>query len=470
MANRTNIGLMLGQALAGGLGGESRQRGYNDGITAQEKLSSIGKNNAETDLKKQQLGYGTDDSIMSSILSKFGANSPDGMSDFKASMAGNYKPLVGAPTEQQAQAGNTALPQPSYVKSFPDAASEYSALKQMLALGDKDFTHIGKAAAQDNLNNITRNVNPANALDVGTSVAAINGKVDDILKTQLANRIANDGKPNGNERGSLYLQGKSEFNNMGSDGTFNTVTGDNRINAIGQSVIDKNNAKEIAKDNTAPVAIIDPVTGQPIYVNRADAIGKTPLTSTTKLKPIPASINTAMVTNNQALSKLDAAIALLEGKDIGTGDSKMLGDKDATGLKGLVPPIALNRLDPKGVDARAAVADIGSLILHDRSGAAVTASESPRLVPFIPLSTDDNTTVLKKLRRLKEYQVTENDLLSNAYNEDAGYKVPIQTPAKSTAAPAKTTTTNDDAVAIAWAKSNPKDPRAAKILKLHEKK
>lgn len=147
-----------------------------------------------------------------------------------------------------------------------------------------------------------------------------------------------------------------------------------------------------------------------------------------KLKTVPAAISTAIVSNKQSLSKLDNAIKLLEGNDVGTGDAKMLGDKDATGLKGVLPPIILNRLDPKGTDARAQVADIGSLIIHDRSGAAVTVSEAKRLTPFIPNATDDNATALKKLRRLREMAKLEDDVLANQYNEDAGYKMPNSAP------------------------------------------
>jgi hypothetical protein len=95
---------------------------------------------------------------------------------------------------------------------------------------------------------------------------------------------------------------------------------------------------------------------------------------------------------------------------------------NATGYKGYLPGAVLNRMDPEGVDARAGVADIGSLVLHDRSGAAVTAAESPRLMPFIPLSTDDDKTVLKKLKRMREIAASEQLGLTETYSKDQGYK------------------------------------------------
>ena len=158
----------------------------------------------------------------------------------------------------------------------------------------------------------------------------------------------------------------------------------------------------------------DPTKLKPISGGPAD--------QQTKLKPIPATITQAINTNQQSLSKIDRAIQLLEGTDIKLGDVTLKGDKEATGWKGLVPPTVLNRIDPKGTDARATIADIGSLILHDRSGAAVTASESPRLMPFIPTATDDNATALKKLKMLKLNAQLEADNLSGQYNEDTGYK------------------------------------------------
>jgi hypothetical protein len=115
------------------------------------------------------------------------------------------------------------------------------------------------------------------------------------------------------------------------------------------------------------------------------------------LKQIPASVNTAILANNQSLNQIDRALTLLGGKDVGS----MKGDKAATGVKGYLPNGLLNRVDPQGVDARAEISDIGSLRIHDRSGAAVTLSEAPRLMPFIPLATDDAATVKKKLTRLK---------------------------------------------------------------------
>jgi hypothetical protein len=136
------------------------------------------------------------------------------------------------------------------------------------------------------------------------------------------------------------------------------------------------------------------------------------------LKDIPASVNTAIITNSQNLSKAKQALALLQGKKVG----EMTGDSNATGVKGVLPGAILNRWDPSGVDTRAAIADLGSMVLHDRSGAAVTASEYPRLQPFIPSATDDQDTAAKKLKRFIQVFEQENQAMGDTYSKQQGYR------------------------------------------------
>ena len=137
-----------------------------------------------------------------------------------------------------------------------------------------------------------------------------------------------------------------------------------------------------------------------------------------KLKDVPPTVNAAIIANQAAGNQLDRAIALMSGEDL----PGMTGDKSATGLKGYLPNAILSRIDPQGVSARAEIADIGSLKINDRSGAAVTASETPRLMPFIPLATDDNETVLKKLRRLKLEVANETNAMKEIYSKEQGFK------------------------------------------------
>lgn len=124
-----------------------------------------------------------------------------------------------------------------------------------------------------------------------------------------------------------------------------------------------------------------------------------------KKQNVPQYVVEGVSGNAKALASIDAAIASLKTKE----------GKDAVGYKGYLPNGLLNRMDPEGVTTRANISDVGSLVLHDRSGAAVTAAESPRLMPFIPLSTDDNETALKKLTRMRQLTQAETDNLTFAY-------------------------------------------------------
>ena len=139
-----------------------------------------------------------------------------------------------------------------------------------------------------------------------------------------------------------------------------------------------------------------------------------------ELKPLPEPAKRALLANIDNLRKARGALALSQGKNVGV----LQGDPNATGFKGFTPDFILQRADPTGVDTRAAIADLGSMIIHDRSGAAVTASEYPRLVPFIPRDRDDPPVVQKKLERfIQEYEAIQQDY-ADMYSEDQGYKLP----------------------------------------------
>lgn len=138
-------------------------------------------------------------------------------------------------------------------------------------------------------------------------------------------------------------------------------------------------------------------------------------------KPLPISAAKALLDNQTNLRRAQTALALASGETV----DGLKGDTDATGKKGWVPNQVLNRMDPAGVDTRAAIADLGSLVIHDRSGAAVTASEFPRLAPFIPTEKDDAATVKKKLTQFtRNYQAVIDD--TTEFYRSSGYKVPIE--------------------------------------------
>lgn len=132
-----------------------------------------------------------------------------------------------------------------------------------------------------------------------------------------------------------------------------------------------------------------------------------------KLRQVPASAVKAVTTNERQLRTIDEAIAAAEA------------NPEAFGFKNYLPQDIVQRAGGKGyrggVDARAAVADIGSLLIHDRSGAAVTVSEAPRLYPFVPRATDSQEKVLKNLRRLRARLSEETESMRETFTPEYGF-------------------------------------------------
>lgn len=165
---------------------------------------------------------------------------------------------------------------------------------------------------------------------------------------------------------------------------------------------------QIIQTDSGPM-LADPRNGTARPVTGPDGASLAP-----KMKSLPAPIQKALLENDAALRKVGDALAAVEAYPQGLGLTNYLGD----GIR--------QRTDPDGVNVRALVADIGSLKIHDRSGAAVTAAETPRLKPFIPAATDDAATVKKKLRLFeKEYQDIQTDI-EQTYTRENGYRAPAR--------------------------------------------
>lgn len=158
--------------------------------------------------------------------------------------------------------------------------------------------------------------------------------------------------------------------------------------------------------------ILDSRTMQPVVPKSTD-------------KALPTSAAQKLMENQQNLRKAQEALRLLNGESVGG----VAGDQNATGKKAMLSTLGvpgdyiLNAIDPSGVNTRAAVGDLGSMVIHDRSGAAVTASEFPRLRPFIPLATDSPEVAKKKTARfVKEYEAVVQEAAD--FYRQSGYKVP----------------------------------------------
>ena len=155
-----------------------------------------------------------------------------------------------------------------------------------------------------------------------------------------------------------------------------------------------------------------------------------PIGGTAALRPIPAPVAAAITDHRSRISQIDEALAAVAAYPQGMGLANMVGDT------------IRQRTDPRGVDVRAAIANIGSMEIKDRSGAAVTISEQPRLKPFIPMPWDTDEAAIKKLRRLKIELERWNANIEGFYGPDQGYRgvpapqAPATAPARRPAPPA----------------------------------
>jgi hypothetical protein len=152
-------------------------------------------------------------------------------------------------------------------------------------------------------------------------------------------------------------------------------------------------------------------------------------------KRVPPKVAAGYTANKAAITQIDQAIAEIQA------------NKGAMGLKNYLGDDFNQRMDPGGVGVRASVANIGSLKRHDRSGATVTAAESPILKPFIPSVTDNPDAAITKLTKLKQEYQNTNAEIDVEFGEESGYapmgaaraapSAPAAAPARASAGTAK---------------------------------
>lgn len=138
-------------------------------------------------------------------------------------------------------------------------------------------------------------------------------------------------------------------------------------------------------------------------------------------KPLPAAQSQAWINNNVNIKNVDRVMGMIADAKGNILDAA----KKHLGSKYMVPGMEWvgQGTDPEGVPMRSAISDIGSLKIHDRSGAAVTAAESPRLRPFIPTIYDKPEAVRDKLTNFrKQYEMMQQEI--EDYADTQGYKSP----------------------------------------------
>ena len=154
----------------------------------------------------------------------------------------------------------------------------------------------------------------------------------------------------------------------------------------------------------------DPPTGKVYGANSGRDLGKADVGQGPLAPPV---INTAMMGNQAGLRNINRALKELDAHP------------DSVGAKGIQPDWLIQRTDPEGVKLRADIADILSQVFHERSGAAVMASEAVRLKPFTPGQTDTAKALRAKLERMREiYHEVLLDHYTTYGPEGGGRKLP----------------------------------------------
>lgn len=126
-------------------------------------------------------------------------------------------------------------------------------------------------------------------------------------------------------------------------------------------------------------------------------------------KDIPPTHKMVYVENNKSLKAIDDAI------------QEVMDNPGAFGVKNMLGDTVSQRIDPKGVGARAKVMGVSAIKRHDISGAAISATESPNLQPFIPSTSDTPEAIVQKLEKMKGEFQTINDQIGQMYSPAEGY-------------------------------------------------
>jgi hypothetical protein len=124
-----------------------------------------------------------------------------------------------------------------------------------------------------------------------------------------------------------------------------------------------------------------------------------------------AIIRKDVAANSTVVEAIDEALAELDAHPDGVGLKRSAADFPVIGAAG----DAYNqRKDEKGIALRALVANVSSMQVKLRSGAAVTVSEFGRLRPYIPSVSDTPAAIRIKLGKLRKFIATENSYLTGA--------------------------------------------------------
>lgn len=143
------------------------------------------------------------------------------------------------------------------------------------------------------------------------------------------------------------------------------------------------------------------------------------------LKAWPQGAVEAYTSTNDALSYVNRALALLDPKN---NSQEAQDARQAFGVKnfaGRIPggSMALSYLDADGNVIRTTVGKVGSAVIKDMSGAAVSIHEDARLSQWVPnFETDTPERAREKLMQMRGSLVQRQQAIEGNYNPDSGYR------------------------------------------------
>ena len=137
------------------------------------------------------------------------------------------------------------------------------------------------------------------------------------------------------------------------------------------------------------------------------------------LKAIPPSENDKLSIGASTILNIDKIIGSIDSPQPGQEPS----DRFAGWVSRNVPggELIAQTINPSGVDARAAIADVSSQLLQARSGLAVTEGEYRRLTSLLPNPAEEPKVIKQKLQKIRENLTNTMRYQSAQYTEKNGY-------------------------------------------------
>ena len=160
----------------------------------------------------------------------------------------------------------------------------------------------------------------------------------------------------------------------------------------------------------APIDVSDPTLGtQTMMMDQSGNATPVPGSQIRKLKTLPVGATRDFDELDDVIFKIDEALRLLDDPKA----REAIGRWDA-----LFPAEAQTK---EGIQLRGMIAEIGSAILLERSGAAVTATEFARAKPFLPLISDPEKKTRANLESMKILFTKGRDRIAAHFNPKKGY-------------------------------------------------